>query len=226
MRQVAIFLLLFCSIIVHGQGMRDGTKPYLLSQMQYDGIYVTKSDADIQNEANVYLFPKWEGQYEVFISEKEGFSFPNLNYNVKSNKLESKISKDSVFQIEIEKVNFIRHNSKKYKLYSINGINALFQEIYVSPKLIFVKGFTSVLKKGTINPLTLEYIQQDVYSIVEKYYVKFEGNDFVELKLTKKSILNLFGTKANQVNKYASDSKLNFKSEADLFKIFLYYDKL
>lgn len=226
MKNVLCFLLLSCSSIVFAQGNGGADKTYMNTQLQYEGVYVTANDLQVEEEAKVYLFPEWEGKYEVYLSEKEGYSFSNLNYNVRTNTLESKISKDSVFRFEIGRIDFIKHASRKYKLYRIHESSELFQEIYVSENVVFLKGFNTILRKGTINPLTLEYIQRDEYSIVEKFYVKLKEGNFVQLSLKKKSVLELFGNKANQVNKYASNSKLSFKSEPDLFKIFLYYDTL
>lgn len=226
MKSSIFFLLLICSSIVYGQGMHDSGRTGFLNPMQYSGIYLTVSDLQLEEEAKIYLFPKWEGKYEVYLSEKEGYSFSNLNYNVKANTLESKISKDSVFQFEIERINFIKHDSRKYKLYKIHANSELFQEIYVSEDIIFLKGFNAVLRKGTVNPLTLEYIQRDEYSIVEKFYLKLRDGDFVELNLNKKSVLKLLENHYDQVDSYALASKLSFKSEPDLFKILLYYDTL
>ena len=218
--------LLFSATIVSGQGMHNSNRSGFLNPMQFDGIYLPVSHLDLSNEGSVYLFPQWEGKYEVYLSEKEGYSFSNLNYNVKTNLLESKISKDSVFQFDVGKINFIKHGSRKYKLYNIRETKELFQEIYVSENIIFLKGFNVVLRKGTINPLTLEYIQKDQYSVNEKFYLKFKNINFIELVLNKKSVLKVLGDKAFQVERYASDFKLSFKSEKDLFKIFLYYDTL
>lgn len=220
------FLLLFCSAIVFGQGMHNSNRSGFLNPMQFDGIYLRISEVDSSNKGSLYLFPKWEGKYEVYVSEKEGYSFSNLNYNVITNMLESKISKDSVFQFDVEKINFIKHGAKKYKLYNIHESKELFQEIYVSENILFLKGFNVVFRKGAINPLTLDYVQKDEYSVSEKFYLKLKNLNFIELSLNKKSVLRLLGDKAFQVERYASALKLSFKSEPDLFKIFLYYDTL
>ena len=95
-----------------------------------------------------------------------------------------------------------------------------------SDKVTLLKGFDAVLKKGSINPLTLEYIHKDKYSIDENYYLKLNNTNFIEIDLNKKSFLQLMGDKASSVEKYASDFKLSFKSETDLLKIFQYYDTL
>ena len=226
MKNSLFYFLLFCSTIVFGQGMHNSNRSGFLNPMQFDGIYLPISPSDLSNKENIYLFPKWEGMYEVYVSEKEGYSFSNLNYNVKTNMLESKISKDSVFQFDVDKIDFIKHGSKKYKLYKIHPTSELFQEIYVSENIFFLKGFKVVLRKGVINPLTLEYVQKDQYSVNEKFYLKLKNLNFIELNLNKKSVLKLLGDKAFQVERYASDFKLSFKSEIDLSKIFLYYDTL
>lgn len=225
MKNFLFWFLFFCSANVVGQG-RDQAKTYMNTTLQFEGIYLTGSDLSSSTGGSVYLFPKWEGKYEVYMSGENGYSFPNLNYNVKSKLLESKIAKDSVYQFDVEKVSLIKHDRKKYRVCKIHETKELFQEIYVSKNILFLKGFNVVLGEGTINPLTLEYIHQEGYHIKEKFYLKFNDEKFIELKLNKRSVLSQFSDKAPQIKKYASASKLSFNSERDLFKIFLYYDTL
>lgn len=227
MKNYLLVYLLVTSSIIFAQGMHDAQRSGFTNPMQYEGLYLTPGQLDeLNGGTSLYLFSSWEGKFEIYVSDKKGYSISNLNYNLKTNTLESKISKDSVFQFDINKVKFIRQGSKKYKLYKIHTENELFQEIYFSNKVTLLKGFDAVLKKGSINPLTLEYIHKDKYSVDENYYLKLNNTNFIEIDLNKKSFLQLMGNKASSVEKYASDFKLSFKSETDLLKIFQYYDTL
>ncbi|WP_316841061.1 hypothetical protein [Pedobacter gandavensis] len=60
-----------------------------------------------------------------------------------------------------------------------------------------------------------------------KYYIAIDGNSLVEITRSKNSILGaLKGPKVEQVKKYLSENKLNLKDDADLVKIFAYYDSI
>lgn len=226
MKKICVFYLLLCSAVIFGQQSHGAGGTYFVGQMQYDGVYLPKNEADLSIEGSTYLFPNWDGKYEVYVSENKGYSISNLNYNVKTNSLESKVSKDSVFQFDIKNINFIKHESIKYKLYKIRTSSELFQEIYVSNTVSFVKGFNVIFKKGSINPMTQVVLQKDEYSVKEKFYLKLNNENFVELKLNKKTVLNLLGDKAFAIEKYTSDLNLSFKSETDMVNILQKYDSL
>jgi hypothetical protein len=216
MKKIILFYLLISSAVVFGQKGGAG----------YETIYVPASTLERTYEGTTYLFPNWEDKYEVYDAENKGFSFTNLNYNVLTKMIETKIIKDSIFRFETKKVNFINYASKKYRFYNIRDTRELFQELYMSNNVTFLKGFNVTYKEGYINPLTQTYIHKEKCYIIEKYFLKLNNKNFIELKLNKHSVLKELGDKAFQIKKYASATKLSFKSERDLFKIFQYYDTL
>ena len=216
MGKVVLFYLLISSAVIFGQRGGRG----------FESIYVPVSTLERTYEGTIYLFPNWEDKFEIYDIENKGFSFTNLNYNVLTKRIEAKISKDSIFRLETKNVNFINYASKKYRFYNIRDTRELFQELYISNNVTFLKGFNATYKEGYINPLTQVYIQKEKCYIIEKYFLKLNNKIFIELKLNKHSVLKQLGDKASQIKKYASISKLSFKSERDLFKIFQYYDTL
>ncbi|TDE51330.1 hypothetical protein [Flavobacterium sp. GT3P67] len=199
---------------------------FAFGQETYESVYVPVSTLERTYEGTIYLFPNWEGKFEIYDSDNKGFSLANLNYNVLTKMIESKFTKDSIFRFEAKKINFIKYASKRYRFYDIRESLELFQELYISDNVRFLKGFNVTYKEGYINPLTQAYIQKEKCYIVEKYFLKLNNKNFIELKLNKHSILKQLGDKASQIKKYASISKLRFKSERDLFMIFQYYDTL
>lgn len=226
MKVIFVFYLLLSYIVGFSQGMHGAKQTFFLSPMQFDGIYVRMNEKDFLLQDKVYLFSNWEGKNEVYVSEKTRYAVKTLNYNIKTNVLEARISKDSVFQFEIEKIYAIKHDLIEYKKYKINGISKLFQEIYVSDNIKFIKGFFVVINKSVFNPLTQALAEEEGSSIKEKYYLKLNNRDFVEFNLNEKSVLKLLGSKSDEIKKFASNMKLNFKSEADLSKIFSEFDAL
>ena len=54
-----------------------------------------------------YLFDSWTGQYTIVSKSGVKSQLLNLNYNISSKKIESYISKDSVFQYDLDQFDYI-----------------------------------------------------------------------------------------------------------------------
>ncbi|MFQ3174671.1 MAG: hypothetical protein ACI8W0_001795 [Flavobacterium sp.] len=208
-------IILFCLVI-----------NYTIVLGQQRGIWVTNRAVEKTYDGTVYLFSDWEGQNTVYDTDNQNFVLQNLNYNILTKMLETKRGKDSLFALEAKKVNFVDHASKIYRFYNIRGTRELFQELYASDNVKFLKGFNTAVKEGVINPLTQVYLQNEKVYIEEKYYIKVKSGNFNEFKLKKRSVLKLMGDKGSQIKQYASSEKISYKSEEDLVKIFVYYDTL
>jgi len=197
-----------------------------LNPIQSEGLYVSIKKSDQRRDESQYLFKENEGYFQIFFNQNKGFSIKNLNYNINSNTLESKVSNDSIFEFDNDKIDFIQHNSKKYKFYNINNSSQLYQELLVSKKIIFLKGFKLVHKEAFINPMTNALIAEAKNDIVEKYYCKISDKEFIQFDLKKKSVLILMEDKSSLIAKFVSESNLSYSSENDLIKIFNYYNTL
>jgi hypothetical protein len=212
MKKIILFCLVINSALVLGQSDT--------------GIWVTNRAVEKTYDGTVYLFSSWEGQNTVYDTDNQKFVLQNLNYNILTKMLETKRGKDSLFTLEAKKVNFVNHASKTYRFYNIRGTLELFQELYASDNVKFLKGFNTAVKEGVINPLTQVYLQNEKVFIEEKYYIKVKSGNFDEFKLKKRSVLKLMGDKGPQIKQYAYAEKLSYKSDEDLVKMFIYYDTL
>ena len=67
-------------------------------------------------DGSVYLFPNFNGQYTVITKKGDSRKLFNLNYNLKTQTLESSISKDSIFQYDLDQFDYIIALNKKYKV--------------------------------------------------------------------------------------------------------------
>jgi hypothetical protein len=226
---VSIFLLGF--IVMYSQNgsgslaNRNDISNYL-NPIQNDGLFVAIKNSNNVIDETQYLFPSWNGDFQIYVSKDKGYTIKNLNYNINSKKLESKFGKDSIFQFDANKIIFIKNNSNTYKFYNFEGVSQLCQELYLSKNIIFVKNYKLIYIDSFINPMTNAIISKARYEIKEKLLCKFYDNEFIQFDLKKKNILKLMGEKASVIEKYVSDSKLSFSSENDLIKIFNYYDTL
>lgn len=229
---ILFYLFLGFFIVAHSQNSGGVIGPtndlgLYLNPMQADGLYVPlkKSGKPIIDESQ-YLFSRWDENCQIFFHENKVFLIKNLNYNIDSKKLESKIGKDSIFQFNENRIDFVKLNDKKYKFYNYNDSNQLYQELYVSKNIVFLKGYKLIFKEAFINPMTNAVISEAKSVIIEKYFCKVSDKEFMQFDLKKKVVLKLIEDKASQIEKFVSDSKLNYSSEKDLIKIFNYYDTL
>ena len=147
-------------------------------------------------------------------------------------------------EMEFEKNGNAYHLSKNLN-YSINfeGINKTYQVYNYLEKKETVPGFFVVLYSGdNISLLIKEKIKfyeevkaktgYDKYKpptlkrVSDEFYIGYKNSVAKELPSKKKGILDLFASKANEIESFANENKLGFKNREDLIQIFKYYDTL
>lgn len=147
-------------------------------------------------------------------------------------------------EMEVEKNGNNYHLSKNPN-YTINfeGTNKSYQVYNYSSKNEIIPGFFVILYKGDkISLLRKEKIKffeeviaktgYDKYKpptlkrIDDKIYIGYKNSSAIELPSKKKDILYLFASKTNEIESFAKENNLGFKSEEDLIKIFNFYHSL
>lgn len=172
-----------------------------------------------------YLFKNFEGLYTLINKSGNSYRLLNLNYNLKSRTLETKISKDSVFQYDLKIVDYVILGNKKYKNLENNALSGLVLEIFKGKNFDIYKQSDVKVLEGTINPMTQEKSQQDTYVISYTYYANTNGN-IDKIKLNKSAILNLVKDKQTEVKEYAKANNLDFSNEIDVNIILKHYELL
>jgi hypothetical protein len=172
-----------------------------------------------------YLFSNWNGNYFINTVNGQQRQLFNLNYNIRSKKIESFISKDSVFQYDLSQFDFITKNNIKYKVINNGQLQGLFQEVAIGSKLSIYKEATVSIQEAVTNPLTQQAIGDDVYIIKYVYHFYSNGN-YVTKKLNKKNILEFSNDKKELVKEFASANNLDFSKDDDVNKILTYYNSL
>jgi hypothetical protein len=174
---------------------------------------------------SVYLFPNFNGQYTVISKNGESRQLFNLNFNLITKTLESLISKDSVFQYNLEQFDYVISSNNKYKVNAEGDFIGLSLEVYNSPKIQFLKDVTLTIEKGVVNPMTQTMISEDKYVQFFTYYLILNNNR-VKIKLSKSDILKQLIDKKDALKEFASKNDLSFSKEDDVNKILKYYDSL
>lgn len=167
-----------------------------------------------------YLFDKWDGNYIIQSIQGIRYNLNSLNYNLESKKLESLLTKDSIFELRSSQVDLILANNKKYKV--IN--EELYQELNTGKFKIY-KQFNVKVQDAFVNPMTKTESSPAQYIQVGKYFY-FKNDVLVPLKLNKKEVLTMLKDKETEIKKFASEKDFSFSDEADVVKIVNYYNTL
>lgn len=191
-----------------------------------NGVWLPRVYKDETIKGSVYLNDNWNGKNQIRLNSGEGLSIPSLNYNLVKHTLESKISNDSVFQINPTNIDYIKINNNKYKFYSIEGKNILTNVLYMSPKVTLIKVTSLLINKSVINPLSKEVISEASYSKNEKYMIRKGDELFKVFELKERNFLKFFDKESDKLIEFKKNKKLNFNSEKDIFSIFEFYDSI
>ena len=193
--------------------------------LNFVGTWVPSKVADNAVTGSTYLFNSWIGNYVVINSKGVSTKLFNLNYNINTSMLEASISKDSVFQYDIENIDYVFTASKKYKIINPENKRILSQEIYKSDKFQLYKTFSIEVLFGTINPLTQQKMQSDSYSQKVDYCL-FKDEKFTKFKLNKKNVLELVKDKTDLIKAQVDKFNYSYSNEADVKVILDYYETL
>lgn len=193
--------------------------------LRTSGLWVPNTPTDSNIKGSVYLFPNFIGQYKIIGKNGSSFDFLNLNYNIKTKTLEAFVSKDSVFQYDLNKINYVLHNNKKYTVKSEGNLKGLSLDIYNSKKIQFFKYFSLLIEKPVINPMTNAVISEAEYEHVFLYYLYINGKEF-KIKLNKRDLLDVLSDKEKVVKEYVNSNDLDYTNVDDICKILKYYESI
>ena len=176
-------------------------------------------------KGETHLFPNWNGQFTVITKNGDRRQLFNLNYNLKTKTLESFISKDSVFQYDLDQFDYVITSNKKYKVLNESLLKGLVLEIFDGQKVKLYNEIHIEVEKGVVNPMTQTMISEDKFVQVFTYYLFLNGTQ-VKIKLSKSDILKQLIDKKDELKEFASKNDLSFSKEDDVNKILKHYDSL
>jgi len=192
-----------------------------------NGMWLKSSGQKTDIKGSPYLYDSWVNSGKIFLSDKV-ISIKSFNYNMKSERFEAKISKDSVFAVDpqgVKKIEilgnvFIRTLDPEFQR------NSYFQKIAsINGKLLLEKHIVE-LKEGQINPMTMQKMEKDALIKKEIFYLANDkGEKLKKFKLRKRSILSLLDkSKASSVKDFVKQNRLKFTDPKDV-KALLEYSK-
>ena len=166
---------------------------------------------------SIYLFNNWKN-YPVVVKSKYNkiFTLDNVNFNLRTNRLVTKISQDSIFVLNMKSIETVDIQGKVFKKVDTEIGSRIFEVIYESEKVSLLNFHSVKLVEGSVNPMLSRKTDKLVHK--EVYYV-LNGQGINELRLKKKPILNSFASNDNEKNsllKYFLENKLSFKKIDDV----------
>lgn len=221
-------LIFFYSLTVFSQEENYAYKAALSSRdnaLSSGGTWIPGKSMNKIVEGSLYLFSNWNGQYDVITKNGDSRKIFNLNYNIKTQKIESFISKDSVFEYDLNQFDYVIKSDKKYKVINDAQLNGLFFEVFNGKKLKLFRESKIVVEEGTFNPLTQEKLTEDKYVQAYSYYFHFDGK-YEKTKLGKKGILKYLKDKEDLIKDFVAKNRLTYTSDEDVSKILNYYNLL
>lgn len=165
----------------------------------------------VDKKKDLYMFPKWKNTGAIHMDGKT-YRINNLNLNVTTNAIESRV-KDKFFIYQANLIDSVTLNNRSFK-----RLGRTFYEVLVDRKEnMFLKKFDSQSQKSKSNRLG-GTVKRSRKLLKFEYLIK-EDDQFKKVELNKKSILETFADKKDELLGYAKSNKLSFKKEEDMIKI-------
>ena len=168
-------------------------------------------------DGSIYLFESWKN-YPVTVISKDNKSYTlnNVNFNLRTNRIVTKLSKDSVFVFDMNKIGKINIQDKIFKKIATQIGERIFEVVYEAEDLSVLNFHSVKLIEGSVNPMIGRKTDKLMHR--QTFYV-LKGESLVEFRLKKKDILKLIPRDEDERNKlaqYYTVNKLSFKSQEDL----------
>jgi|TARA_B110000196_G_scaffold246678_1_gene215580 hypothetical protein len=168
-------------------------------------------------DGSIYLFEDWKN-YPVIIKSKDNktFTLNNVNFNLRTNRLVTKISQDSIFVLNMKQIDNINILGKVFKKIDSEIGSRVFEVIYESDKVSILNFHSVKLVEGSVNPMLSRKNDKLIHK--EVYYL-LNDSGITEFRLKKKFILESFANneaEKKSLLKYYSQNKLSFKNLNDL----------
>lgn len=232
MNKIIIVLLFFNFSIGYGQSnflLGNGLNSSVDMGRSYVGPYLNKefnNSLETKVEGSPYLFDRWDNISVIMTHEDKKYKIVNLNYDTKSDLFVAKISKDSVFMFKPTYLKEVAINNRIFRKYlnQKTGLYNYYEVIAAHKDTEILKRNQKVIRIGVTNHLTME--KENDYFILRENYFLSKGGKLTDLSIKKKNILKLFGDKSQMVNKFILNNKLSIKEDANLRKVFNYYESL
>ncbi|CAI8322039.1 MAG: Uncharacterised protein [Flavobacterium sp. SCGC AAA160-P02] len=227
--KITLILFLFSISIVYSQnsstGVSDNNTSNLLritgdggnSSGQTYGTAMRFVNPPRTVDGSIYLYEKWNNNPTVVTSkDNKTFTLNNINFNLRTNRMVTRISKDSIFIIDMNKIDNINILDKTFKKIDTEIGSRVFEVIFESDDLSVLNFHSVKFVEGSVNPMlsrkTDKLIQKETFYLLR-------GGEIKEFRLRKKDIQDLIPVNVSEKNmliKYYKNGKYSHKRINDL----------
>ncbi len=231
MKKLKIITVLFLTISVVGYSQNTGTNVSDNNARALQGITGTGTGSGNGSygtamrfvnpprtiDGSIYLFDTWKN-YPVVVNSKDNktFTLDNVNFNLRTNRLVTKISQDSIFVLDMKSIENVNILGKVFKKVDTEIGSRIFEVIYESDKVSLLNFHSVKLVEGSVNPMLSRKTDKLVHK--QEYYA-LNDKGITQFNLKKKSILNAFASNDSEkssLSKYFLGNKLSFKKIDDI----------
>jgi hypothetical protein len=212
-------LFLFISLAALGQD-NDSNVWSGFDTNGFSGVFYNRVT---QVEGTTYLFDNWEQDAIVHKILKDKFLVRRVNLNLNKMSFDAKITEsEDVLSFSFDGIDKIEINKRIYKNIIYNNSKILFELLYDTDKIKFMKGFEVKLIKASKDPMVNRPFDKYVKS--ESYYLMNE-EIITKIKLKKKIIYNtlkLNKTEISNLDSFIKSTSISLKKEQDIIKLLMY----
>lgn len=160
-----------------------------------------------------YMFPRWSNN-GVLYADNKVYGIGNINFNITTNAIDSRITKDKLFMFNSSHVDSISINNHLFKKVG----NLFYEVLFEKENNMFLKKYDIKYKSGYEGRMG-GVTGPSQTSVVFKYVVVDSDRKIKRVELSKKSILEAFENKKELLETYAKKENLSFRKEQDIIKM-------
>jgi hypothetical protein len=161
-----------------------------------------------------YMFPRWSNNGVIFVGKKM-YGIGNINFNITTNSVDSRITQDKLFMFQSSSVDSISINNHLFKKVG----TLLYEVLFERQNSMLLKKYDVSYEAGQVGRMGVVKGPGPT-SVVFKYIVVKPGKRMENIELNKRSILEIFENERDILESYAKKEHLSFRKEEDIIKMF------
>ena len=210
MNKIIKITLLFCLIGNVVSAQKVTIKKVESKLVTHQGVEF--SGKLIKKTRDLHMFPNWNNAGVIFI-DGQRYSISNINFNVSTNEIDSKMRGDKIFIYQTASIDSIIINRRNFK-----RLGRTFYEVLLDKnESMFLKKFDTQQQQSSSNRMGGTIIRSKKL-LKFKYLVK-SSDGYKDIELNKKSVVAFFEGKEEKLSKFVKEQRLSYKKEKDLILI-------
>ncbi len=160
-----------------------------------------------------YMFPKWSNNGVIYVGRKM-YGLGNINFNITTNSVDSRITQDKLFMFQSSSVDSISINNHLFKKVG----TLLYEVLFERQNSMLLKKYDVIYEAGGVGRMGVVQGPGPT-SVVFKYVVVKPGKRMENIELNKRSVLEIFENERDVLESYAKEEHLSFRKEEDIIKM-------